>query len=139
MKTATTILNKSVEEVEEYGELKLRVRIDVDESDAKVLYAPKTVELQVWVDGMMVKSVPAKLGEITAVSLKVEHSGFVIDKKYVELAAVYPGGDPVVVKRRRWRKLGRLGWLSEYESREELEKSADSMILILSESNTYKP
>ena len=132
MKTATTILNKSVEEVEEYGELKLRVRIDAGESGVEILYAPKTVELQVWVGGMMVESVPARLGEITTVSLKVEHSWFVIDKKYVELAAVYPGGDPVVVKRKRWRKLGRLGWLSEYESREELEKSADSMILILS-------
>ena len=137
MKTRTTILNKSVEEVEEYDELNLKAKVDISESDIEILYVPKTIELQLWVDGMMVRSVPAKLGEATTVSLKVEHSWFVM-KRYAVLIAVYPGGDPIVVKRKRWRKLGRLGWLGEYVSEEELEKSADTIILILSESNAYK-
>ena len=127
------IKGKHVIEVEEYDELKLEARIDVAEGDVEILYMPKTVELQLWVDGMMVKSIPAKLGEATKLSLKIEHSWFIFGKRYVKLSAVYPGGDPIVVKRKKWKKIGRLGWLSEYESREELSKSADSMILILSE------
>ena len=138
MRTATTIKGKRVIEVEEYDELKLEARIDVAEGGVEILYMPKTVELQLWVDGMMVRSIPARLGEATKLSLKIEHSWFIFDKRYVKLSAVYPGGDPIVVKRKKWRRIGRLGWLSEYESREELSKSADSMILILGKSNAYK-
>ena len=139
MKTAMTIKGKHVIEVEEYDELELEARVDVAEGGVEILYMPKTVELQLWVGGMMVKSIPAKLGEATKIGLKVEHSWFIFDKRYVELAVVYPGGDPIVVKRKKWKKIGKLGWLSEYVSREELSKSADSIILVLGESNAYKP
>jgi len=132
VKTATKIKGKRVIEVEEYGELEIEAAVTRAE-DVEVLYAPRTVELQIWVDGVMVKAVPAKLGEATKIRLKVEHSWFLFDKRYVELSAVYPGGDPVVVRRKRWSRLGRLGWLGEYEPREELEKSADSIILIKGE------
>ena len=131
MKTRTIILNESVEEVEEYGELNLKAKVDISENGVKVLYKPKTIELRILVDGIIVASMPAKLGEAIEVNMKVKHEWFVM-KKYATLTAMYPGGDPVIVKRKRWKRLGRLGWLSEYEQKEELEKSADTMILVKS-------
>ena len=138
MKTKTTILGENIAEVEEYDELKLDVRIDPAEKDVKIVYMPKTVELRIQVDGVEVKKVPAKLGEKTTINMKIEHSWFIF-KRYAVLMTMYAGGDPIIVRRKQWKKLGKLGWLSEQESSENLEPSADTMILILGESNAYKP
>lgn len=121
-------------EVEKYDVLRFEASVSYwyDASEVEVIYEPKTVELQIWVDGMLVKRLPARLGdpeEPAKIELKVEHEWF-LSRKYALVGVVYPGGDEIVIKRRRWRKLGRFGYLASETVREELEPSSAEVILI---------
>ena len=121
-------------EVEEYDILRFEASVSYRyaSSEVEVIYEPKTVELQIWVDGMLIKKLPAKLGDPAQpakIELKVEHEWF-LNKGYALMSVVYPGGDELVVKRRKWRKLGRLGYLGGETVRENLKPSGVEVVLV---------
>ena len=101
--------------------LRFRLRLSLVSGVKRVIYAPRTLVARLSVNWFYRKPIvlnrmePADGGELVytgETDLNVRHEWFVV-YKIQPLSIYYPGGDQIVAVVQKWRKLGRLGWLSD--------------------------
>ena len=108
--------------VEDDEILRFRVELKLTSGVKRIIYAPQTLVAMLSVNWYYEKPLilarlengNALLEYVGETELEARHEWFVISK-IQPLSISYPGKDSIIAIRQRWRKLGRLGWLSDFE------------------------
>ena len=119
--------------VEDGDVLRFRLRLSLVNGVKRVIYAPKTLVAGLSVNQYYDKPVVLTRAEddnsileyAGETDLEVRHEWFAVSK-ITPLSFRYPDRDgerdSIVAVREKWRKLGRLGWLSDFEESVDIPK-----------------